>query len=112
MLVLPDDFEPGLVRSPVTREAGWWFVFGGSELLVRSDGAEAELPLAVDWPFAGWPMMRRLYLGTLRGRPCHAVEVAEVPPPPGITPRLTSGRPTWTRASSRAMRWWQARASS
>lgn len=95
MLVLPDDFEPGLVRSPVAREAGWWFVFGGSELLVRSDGAEAELPLAVDWPFAGWSVMRRLYLGTLRGRPCHAVEVAEVPSPPGMA--FEGLRGLWSR---------------
>ncbi len=95
MLVLPDDFEPGLVRSPVAREAGWWFVFGGSELLVRFDGAKAELPVAVDWPFAGWPVVRRLYLGTLRGRPCHAVEVAEVPPPPGMT--FEGLRGLWSR---------------
>ncbi|MCB1825182.1 MAG: NAD(+) diphosphatase [Candidatus Competibacteraceae bacterium] len=95
MLVLPDDFEPGLVRSPVAREAGWWFVFGGSELLVRSGGAEAELPVAVDWPFAGWLVARRLYLGTLRGRPCHAVEVAEVPPPPGMA--FEGLRGLWSR---------------
>ena len=96
MLVLPDDFEPGLVRAPAAREAGWWFVFGGSELLVRSGGVGVELPAAAtDWPFAGWPVLRRLYLGTLRGQPCHAVEVSDVPAPPGMA--FEGLRGLWSR---------------
>jgi NAD+ diphosphatase len=95
MLMLPDDFEPGFISSATEAEPGWWFVFAGSDLLVRPTAAGVELPAAPDWPRAGWPAIRRLYLGLLRGRPCHAVEVAAPDPPSGLI--FESLRGLWTR---------------
>lgn len=93
--MLPDDFQPELL-PPATHDApGWWFVFAGGELLVRPTADGAELPAASIWPFAKLPTLRRLYLGSLRGRPCHAAEVEVVPPPPGM--RFESLRALWTR---------------
>lgn len=93
--MLPDDFQPELL-PPVTHDApGWWFVFAGGDLLVRPIADGAELPAASIWPFAKLPTLRRLYLGSLRGRPCHAAEVEVVPPPPGM--RFESLRALWTR---------------
>jgi hypothetical protein len=36
--------------------------------------------------------------------------VRVTPPPPGSSPRVTSGRPSWTFGSSSTIRWWQASA--
>jgi NAD+ diphosphatase len=95
MLMLPDDFQPALSPAVDIDHPAWWFVFAGGELLVRPTPAGVELPAASRWPFAKWPPARCLYLGTLGGRPCHAVEVDDVSPPPGM--RFESLRGLWTR---------------
>lgn len=95
MLMLPDDFEPGFVLSEAPAEPGWWFVFAGNDLLVCPTAAGVELPAPSDWPPAGWPVIRQLYLGLLRGRPCHAVEVVGADTPPGLV--FESLRGLWTR---------------
>lgn len=84
MLMLPNDFEPGVVPAREGTEPGWWFAFANSELLVQPTEAGIQLPGGPVWPFVEWPPVRQLYLGMLRGRPCHAVEMPDLEPPPGM----------------------------
>ena len=58
-------------------------------------GDGVELPVAAIWPFAKLATARRLYLGSLRGRPCHAAEIETATPPPGMA--FESLRALWTR---------------
>ena len=95
MLMLPDDFEPGFIPSATRVEPEWWFVFAGGDLLVRPTAAGVELPAVSDWLLPGRLVLRQLYLGLLRGRPCHAVEVATADPPSGLV--FESLRGLWTR---------------
>ena len=84
MLILPDDFVLTPTVSAQSTEAGWWFVVAGDRLLVQLTEVGVELPIAREWPFADWPIVRRIDLGILRGRPCYAVEAADQEPPPGL----------------------------
>ena len=96
MLMLPDEFQPALLPAGEPDAPSQWFVFAGGDLLVRSAADGVELPVASIWPFAKLPTMRRLYLGSLYGRPCHAAEVElTVSPPPGM--RFEGLRALWTR---------------
>jgi NAD+ diphosphatase len=94
MLTLPDDFQPAIL-PPASDQPAWWFVASSSELLTRPSVGQLELPLATSWPFAKWPTARRLYLGTLRGRPCYAAEAENANPPPGW--RFEGLRNLWTQ---------------
>lgn len=78
-----------------------WFVFSGGNLLVRPADDGVELPVASIWPFAKLPAKRRLYLGSLNGRPCHAAEVETATPPPGM--RFESLRALWSRLDERLL---------
>ncbi len=95
MLMLPDDFRPELLPAGDADAPVWWFVFAGGDLLVRPTPDGAELPTASIWPFAKLPTTRRIYLGSLRGQPCHAAEVEPTAPPPGM--KFESLRALWTR---------------
>ena len=95
MLMLPDDFQPELLPAGDADTPNWWFVFAGGDLLVRPTASGVELPAASIWPFAKLPTTRRLYLGSLRGQPCHAAEVETTMPPPGM--QFESLRALWTR---------------
>ncbi len=101
MLILPDDFQPASLPAADIEGPAWWFVFAGSELLVRLTLAGVELPVASRWPFAKWPPARCLYLGTLGDRPCHAAEASDASPPPGL--RFESMRGLWTRLDERLL---------
>lgn len=94
MLSLPDEFTLGFAPE-TSSQAAWWFVFASSDLLVRPAGDAVELLSAPAWPFADWPTVRQLYLGTLRGQPCYAVEVASAEPPPGMV--FEGLRGLWSR---------------
>ena len=96
MLMLPDDFQPAILPPTDTEQPARWFVFSNNgELLIRSVDQGLELPLASIWPFAKWPTVRRLYLGTLCGQPCYAAEVDQFDAPPGWI--FEGLRALWTR---------------
>jgi NAD+ diphosphatase len=101
MLTLPDDFQPTPLPTADTDRPAWWLVFAGGELLVQPTATGVELPMASRWPFAKWPPVRCLYLGTLGDRPCHAAEVDNASPPPGL--RFESLRGLWTRLDERLL---------
>lgn len=58
-------------------ESSLTFAFRGTRMLVRTDGASARLPADI----GSGESARRLYLGTLDGRPCEAVELRDGPAP-------------------------------
>ncbi|HRD50045.1 MAG TPA: NAD(+) diphosphatase [Candidatus Contendobacter sp.] len=95
MLMLPDAFAPATALSARNAEPGWWFVVAGDQLLVRLTEAGVDLPIAPEWPFADWPIARRIDLGILSGRPCYAVEAANREPPSGLV--FEGLRSLWTR---------------
>jgi NAD+ diphosphatase len=101
MLILPDNFQSAMLPSADIEQPAWWFIFVHGQLLVRSTEAGLELPLASIWPFANWPPVRRLYLGTLQGRPCHAAEAANGGSPPGWM--FENLRGLWTRLDETAL---------
>jgi NAD+ diphosphatase len=95
MLALPNQFQPAFLPPTTVDAPGYWFAFAGANLLVRPTQAGVELPMAVSWPFAKLPTVRRLYLGALQGQPCHAAEVdATASAPPGL--QFESLRNLWT----------------
>ena len=77
MLMLPDDFALATTLSVQSTAPGWWFVVAGDQVLVRVTRTGVELPMAPEWPFVDWPIVRQIDLGVLRGRPCYAVEAAK-----------------------------------
>ena len=96
MLILPDDFQPAVLPPTDLEQPARWLIFSANgELLVRAAETGLELPLASFWPFAKWPTVRRLYLGTLHGQPCYAAEAEQPQPPPGWN--FAELRALWTR---------------
>ena len=96
MLMLPDDFQPAILPPADLEQPATWLIFSANgELLIRAAETGLELPPASIWPFAKWPSVRRLYLGTLHGRPCYAAEAEPSKPPPGWT--FAGLRALWTR---------------
>ena len=96
MLMLPDDFAFSVAPTAGSDDAsGWWFIFAGSDLLVREAGNGVELPMGTEWPFAEERITRRIGLGLWRSRPCYAVEWADAAPPPGMA--FESLRNLWAR---------------
>ena len=96
MLMLPDDFQPAILPPTALEQPARWFIFSAhGELLIRTAEKDLELPLASVWPFAQWPTVRRLYLGTLHGQPCYAAEAELSKAPPGWT--FEGLRALWTR---------------
>ena len=84
LLFLPAVDPP--VAPGAEREPAWWFAFLGSELLVVADPAGSEArPLLPDLAATRLPEVRRQYLGTLGGRGCWSVELADgIDPPAGM----------------------------
>ena len=83
MLMLPGDFQPAILPPAEGEQPALWFVCVAGDLLVRATAAAIELPVASSWPFAKWPTLRRLYLGSWQGQPCYAAEAEQGQLPPG-----------------------------
>lgn len=59
---------------------GPWFVFKGSDLLVRVDGGVAEVPVAADAASLGLAVPVAHHIGSADGAPCRAAETADDAP--------------------------------
>jgi NAD+ diphosphatase len=68
------DFIPSVVVQDSPVSDAWWFIFSGYRLLVKTDGDVATIPITDEPGKLGVNVTRRLYLGSLRGRPCYAAE--------------------------------------
>lgn len=63
-----------------------WFVFQGSQVLVRREQTQAHLPLATHLGEMGLEPLRHQYLGVYGEQHCFSCEIAaEVPAPVGMT---------------------------
>ncbi len=77
------DFVRGFKDPGCIRDEAFWFAFKDGTILVRVDEREGfHIPLLKEPGFWGMKIIRRLYLGTLKGKPCYATELtgdAELP---------------------------------
>ncbi|MCA3131421.1 MAG: NAD(+) diphosphatase [Betaproteobacteria bacterium] len=72
-----------LLEAPALhRGASWWFVFRGSNLLVKRDAAGAQLPFVTHPEDLGLEPLRTHYLGTSGPDHVYVAEVAEDSQPP------------------------------
>jgi NAD+ diphosphatase len=73
-MTMPGDFVPSIVPSDSEVSDPWWFIYSGFRLLVQlSDGGTA-IPIMSRPEDLGLKIVRPLYLGTFRERPCYAAE--------------------------------------
>jgi NAD+ diphosphatase len=64
-----------LVHPPARMsEAAYWFVFQGSQLLVRREADRASVPFIADPRDLGLDPLRTQFLGTLSGHHCYSAE--------------------------------------
>jgi len=69
------DLFVALVHPPErASEPAHWFLFQGSQLLVRREADRASVPLIADPRDLGLHPLRTQYLGTLAGRHCYSAE--------------------------------------
>jgi NAD+ diphosphatase len=73
---MPSDFIPSPIPSDSQASDAWWFIFSGYRLLVEPSNEKAAIPVAEKPEDLGVEIMRSIYLGSFRGRPCYAAEVA------------------------------------
>jgi NAD+ diphosphatase len=67
-------------------EPAYWFIFQGTQLLVRREEGRASVPALLDPDEIGLRPVRKQYLGMLDGRHCFSAEcAAEVPAPEGVS---------------------------
>lgn len=83
---MSEPFVP-LIAAPESVSApGLWFVFQGTQVLVRRDDAHAHLPVALHVRDIGLEPLRHQYLGLYGGQHCFSCEIAtDVPAPAGMT---------------------------
>ncbi|HEU5282541.1 MAG TPA: NAD(+) diphosphatase [Burkholderiales bacterium] len=83
---MSEPFVP-LIAPPESLSApGLWFVFQGTQVLVRREEARAHLPVALHLRDIGLEPLRHQYLGLYAGQHCFSCEIApDVPPPAGMT---------------------------
>lgn len=83
MLLAAPGFVPLIAPPEATGgEASWWFVFRGTNILVKRDDAKVEVPLVPHPEHLGLAPLRTQYLGTLHGRHCFSAECDEAAEPP------------------------------
>lgn len=68
-------YNSGLIPSPGSAKASWWFIFSDDKLLVKVSGEGAQIPLLNSLEEVGIRFVRSQYLGTLDGQSCYSVEV-------------------------------------
>jgi NAD+ diphosphatase len=70
-------FVPSIQPTSAEKEAALWFVFCGDKLLVRTEDEIATTPYIADLESSGLNPIRKVYLGTLDGRPCYSAALAD-----------------------------------
>lgn len=60
-------------------DESYWFVFHSEDMLINTENG--ELPFIKDLKELNFTILRKIYLGTLKGHPCYACEVGENNPP-------------------------------
>lgn len=79
------NFVPEVVPATKETEAAWWFVFCGDKLLITVRDKTAEIPRTTRLESLNLKPIRKQYLGTLDGIPCHSAELtADVSAPEGM----------------------------
>ncbi|HXV07913.1 MAG TPA: NAD(+) diphosphatase [Burkholderiales bacterium] len=79
-------FVPLIAPPQSVSAPGLWFVFQGSQVLVRREEAHAYLPVALHVREIGLEPLRHQYLGLYAGQHCFSCEVAaDVAAPAGMT---------------------------
>jgi NAD+ diphosphatase len=71
---MPGDFIPSIINRDANTSDAWWFIFSGYRLLVDVSGNTAVIPVTNAPEKLGVGIVRPLYLGSFRGRPCYAAE--------------------------------------
>jgi NAD+ diphosphatase len=81
---MSDLFVPLVIGPAALSEPAHWFLFQGSQILVRREQDRAWVPLLATPQELGLEPVRTQYLGTLAGRHCYSGECApDVPAPHG-----------------------------
>lgn len=79
-------YIPAIIANPDFVDPTYWFIFSSGKLLVQDVSGRLAIPLTQSIESLPLAPIRTLYLGTLEGIPCYAVEVpAESPEPEGLT---------------------------
>lgn len=73
-------FEPQIVSRRPPGTPGPWFIFKGSDLLVRMNDGLAEVPVAADPAVLGIAVPAAHHIGEADGAPCRAAETASDAP--------------------------------
>lgn len=71
---MPAEFMPSLAPPDSQTSDAWWFIYSGYRLLVKISGDKGTIPLTREPEKLGVDIMRSLYLGSFRGRPCYAAD--------------------------------------
>ncbi len=69
-------FQPEITSGHPPGTPGPWFLFKGSDLLVRVNDGLAEVPVAADPASLGFTAPVVLHVGNADGAPCRAAEIA------------------------------------
>src|SRR5512139_2984541 len=73
-MAMPDEFVPLIMPADPGVSDAWWFIVSDYGLLVTTAGNTAAIPFLMEPEKLGVQVLRSLYLGSYRGRPCYAAE--------------------------------------
>ncbi|MDK2799719.1 MAG: diphosphatase [Clostridiales bacterium] len=70
-------YIPGVVPPDNQVEPAWWFIFHGSDILVKVADDSVSIPCVTHLEELNLSPIRKQYLGVLDGRHCYSVEIIE-----------------------------------
>jgi NAD+ diphosphatase len=73
-MAMSGEFIPSVVPTDSQTKEAWWFIYSGYRLFVKISGDTATIPVTEEPENLGVEIARRLYIGSLQGRPCYAAE--------------------------------------
>ena len=71
---MPGDFVPSIVPSDSKVSDSWWFIYSGFRLLVELSDGSTAIPVMSKPEDLGFRIVRPIYLGKFRERPCYAAQ--------------------------------------